>query len=103
MDAIWTLSHAMITICSTSTFCFWAALVNSGSAYFPISKLILNGNISFIKSHILQNRNYNATNNAKQTFHFIIQPSVSFFYYDPFNTTSILRSLWTKPDNVSVI
>ena len=44
------LTYANITICSASTFCLWPAIANPNQAYFPITKLILDGftpNLSF--------------------------------------------------------
>lgn len=38
------LAYAKILICSVSTFCLWPAIMNNGTAYFPLSKLIVNGN-----------------------------------------------------------
>jgi hypothetical protein len=45
MEALLVLTQAKITICSSSTFCFWAALSKrNGTAYFPVSRLVLAGN-----------------------------------------------------------
>eukprot|EP01038_Epipyxis_sp_PR26KG_P007301 gene7301-9948_t len=37
------LSYANTTICSVSTFCIWPAIVNSGVAYFPKTRLVVSG------------------------------------------------------------
>jgi hypothetical protein len=34
------LANAKVTICSTSTYCFWPALTSDGNAYFPVTSLI---------------------------------------------------------------
>lgn len=39
-DDLVRLTYAKTLVCSTSTFCFWPAVANHNSAYFPITKLI---------------------------------------------------------------
>ena len=29
LEAMWFISHAKVSVCSTSTFCFWAAMVRN--------------------------------------------------------------------------
>lgn len=40
------LAFANTTICSVSTFCLWPAIANNGTAYFPLSKLVVGGDRS---------------------------------------------------------
>jgi hypothetical protein len=40
------LAFANTTICSVSTFCLWPAIANNGTAYFPLSKLVVGGDKS---------------------------------------------------------
>lgn len=40
------LAFANTTICSVSTFCLWPAIANNGTAYFPLSKLVVGGDQS---------------------------------------------------------
>lgn len=40
------LTFANTTICSISTFCLWPAVANNGSAFYPQSLLVLEGDIS---------------------------------------------------------
>lgn len=40
------LSFAKTTICSVSTFCLWPAIASNGTAYFPLSNLIVGGDKS---------------------------------------------------------
>lgn len=37
------LAYAPVTICSVSTFCLWPALANNRTAYFPRTKLVVQG------------------------------------------------------------
>jgi hypothetical protein len=39
------IANSKITICSTSTFCFFASLASNGTVYFPVTKLLARVNI----------------------------------------------------------
>lgn len=45
------LTYSNTTICSSSTFCFFAALANNGTAHFPVTKLIAQPENAVYGSH----------------------------------------------------
>ena len=42
LEAMWFISHGKVSICSTSTFCFWAAMVSGDlTFYLPFFNLVI--------------------------------------------------------------
>jgi hypothetical protein len=41
------LAFANTTICSASSYCFWASLANNGTVHFPVTTVIAGKNASF--------------------------------------------------------
>mmetsp|Transcript_13861 Transcript_13861/g.20747 ORF Transcript_13861/g.20747 Transcript_13861/m.20747 type:complete len:357 (-) Transcript_13861:1488-2558(-) len=96
MEAMLMLAQSPVTICSASTFCFWASLANKGIAYFPVSKLILGGNMIALRDKL---RSINTTRHLW----FIKEPALISFSHFPHNLSLILGSLTKKPSKITVI
>jgi hypothetical protein len=43
--------YSSVTICSTSTFCFWPALASNTTVFYPVTQMILNGTTTQFTPH----------------------------------------------------
>lgn len=59
--------YSKVTICSTSTFCFWPALASNTTVYYPVTQMILNGTTPQFTEH----------------FHWITDPRITQKKSDP--------------------
>jgi hypothetical protein len=50
-DDLTRLTFARTTICSISTFCYWPAIANPNTAYFPKSLLIAQNSMPYYGEH----------------------------------------------------
>ena len=72
-----------------------------GSIYFPVSKLILDGNISFIRDHFLANIKGRPD---RGEFRFIVHPlPLTYFPHGPHNISMIYDALIQRPENITLL
>jgi hypothetical protein len=78
------LSSSNVTICSASSYCFWPAIANTNTAYFPVTSLIAGAD------------NINLAPNFGPNFHWIAEPEIisSFKNFRPWTTVlDVLRGI----------